>query len=80
MEDAATAEISRSQIWQWIHNQIKLDDGRLITKQLVETLADEEIAKLEGNSKFEDALKLFKEVQLAMITFNFLTLAYEKMA
>ena len=47
MEDAATAEISRSQIWQWIHNEIKLYDGRLITKGLVETFADEEIAKLD---------------------------------
>ena len=81
MEDAATAEISRSQIWQWIHNEIKLEDGRLITKHLVETFADEEIAKLEGNSKFQDALKLFKECAVSDEYVDFLTLsAYEKMA
>ena len=81
MEDAATAEISRSQIWQWIHNEIKLDDGRLITKSLVETFADEEITKLDGKSRFDEALKLFKECAVSDEYLDFLTLsAYEKMA
>src|SRR5882757_8338678 len=42
MEDAATAEISRSQIWQWVHNEITLDDGPLVTKDVDERMIDEE--------------------------------------
>ena len=42
MEDAATAEISRSQVWQWLHNDVVLDDtGERVTKSLVERLASE---------------------------------------
>ena len=48
MEDAATAEISRSQVWQWLHNDVELDDGRRVTRELVERLIDEELAKLRG--------------------------------
>src|SRR6201999_1883685 len=44
MEDAATAEISRSQIWQWINNDVILDDGPLVTKEVVERMIDEELA------------------------------------
>jgi malate synthase len=51
MEDAATAEISRTQLWQWTHHPAAfLDDGRKITKELYLTLADEEQAKLEAAS------------------------------
>ena len=46
MEDAATAEISRSQIWQWIHNDVILDDGPLVTKDVVERMIDEELVKI----------------------------------
>lgn len=47
MEDAATAEISRSQLWQWVHNpNTRLIDGRTITKELLGNLFDEELAKL----------------------------------
>src|SRR6202042_1194030 len=42
MEDAATAEISRAQLWQWVHHKAKLSDGRPVTTELVEkTIADE---------------------------------------
>jgi malate synthase len=42
MEDAATAEISRAQLWQWVHHHAKLEDGRPVTVELVEkTIADE---------------------------------------
>ena len=42
MEDAATAEISRAQLWQWVHNQVKLSDGRVVDAPLVEsTIANE---------------------------------------
>ena len=49
MEDAATAEISRSQVWQWVHHgNGVLADGRRVTKDLVRALFDEELAKLEA--------------------------------
>ncbi len=79
MEDAATAEISRSQIWQWIHNEVKLDTGETVTTSLVETIIDEELAKL-GDASYADATALFKEVALADDFAEFLTLpAYDRM-
>jgi len=81
MEDAATAEISRSQIWQWLHNGAKLDDGRTITPELVKQLADEEMAKLpadEAGRRFIEARQVFEQVALADEFVEFLTLpAYE---
>src|SRR5262249_54988567 len=47
MEDAATAEISRSQVWQWLHNGVTLDDTRgLVTRELVRRVAGEELGRL----------------------------------
>ncbi|MGM0589999.1 MAG: malate synthase [Bacteroidota bacterium] len=46
MEDLATLEISRAQTWQWLHHQVSLDDGRMVTKELVETIFDEELIKI----------------------------------
>src|SRR5207302_983700 len=46
MEDAATAEISRTQIWQWVSHGTKLEDGRTITPQLVRQTLDEETARI----------------------------------
>jgi malate synthase len=87
MEDAATAEISRSQVWQWIHNDVTLDDGTVVTRDLVERLIDEElvkIRKLAGDSfdtaRYGQAVALFTEVALADSFAEFLTLpAYERM-
>ena len=53
MEDAATAEISRSQIWQWIHNDVALDDGDVVTRDLVERLIDEELSKIRATTGAE---------------------------
>ncbi|WP_305786844.1 malate synthase A [Symbioplanes lichenis] len=77
MEDAATAEISRSQVWQWIHNGVTLDDGTPITAELVQRLEDEELAKIDqppGN-RFDKARKLFERVALADDFADFLTTA-----
>src|SRR4029077_12669332 len=52
MEDAATAEISRSQIWQWIHNGVTLEDGTSVTADLVTRYLDEEIAKLGDPAQY----------------------------
>jgi malate synthase len=87
MEDTATAEISRSQVWQWIHNEVVLDDGPLVTRDLVERMIDEELVKireLAGESfdtaRYGQAVALFTEVALADAFPMFLTLpAYERM-
>jgi malate synthase len=71
MEDAATAEISRSQIWQWVHGGVVLDTGETVTAELVrELLAAEE---LEGEYA-SSARKLFEQVALADDFVDFLTL------
>ncbi|MFI7053601.1 malate synthase A [Streptosporangium canum] len=86
MEDAATAEISRSQIWQWIHNDIELaDTGSVVTKELVERIIDEELAKIKAEpgydeARYAQATALFKEVALDDDFAEFLTLpAYARM-
>ena len=64
MEDAATAEISRSQIWQWIHCSAVTDEGEVVTHQWVEELLDEEFDGLQrfDGDRFDDARELFEEV------------------
>ncbi|MCW2912489.1 MAG: malate synthase [Actinomycetia bacterium] len=87
MEDAATAEISRSQVWQWIYNDIQLADGPKVTKELVEQILAEELAKIReelggafNEPRYAQAVTLFKEVTLAGDYADFLTLpAYERM-
>ncbi|SHN28451.1 malate synthase A [Cryptosporangium aurantiacum] len=72
MEDAATAEISRSQVWQWIAQGTILDTGEPVTEALVRRLLDEEVAKLgEG---YDQARTLFEQVALADEFVDFLTL------
>ena len=51
MEDAATAEISRSQIWQWIRHRATLEDGRPVTRELYRQIRDEEIERLAGGRR-----------------------------
>ena len=80
MEDAATAEISRGQLWQWIQHGAALDDGRSITAELYETLRDEELAALGGDeqSRFGDARQILDQLVLNDEFTEFLTLpAYE---
>ena len=87
MEDAATAEISRSQIWQWLHNDIALAEGPTVTRDLVDQIITEELAKIReqlggafDESRYEQATSLFTEVALADEYVDFLTLpAYERM-
>ena len=87
MEDAATAEISRSQTWQWIHNDVALDDGVVVKRDLVERLIDEELSKIRAATgegfdaeRYGQAVALFTEVALADNFADFLTIpAYERM-
>ncbi len=48
MEDAATAEISRAQLWQWVHHKVHLEDGRLVDVPLCEKILDEELGKAQA--------------------------------
>ena len=87
MEDAATAEISRSQVWQWLHNDITLDDGPKVTREFVEQVVTQELATIREQSGgafdaagYDQAAALFTEVALADDYADFLTLpAYERM-
>jgi malate synthase len=87
MEDAATAEIARSQIWQWMHNDVTLDDGPQVTRDLVERIIREELASIRGNAgaafdapRYDQAVTLVTEVGLADDYAEFLTIpAYERM-
>ena len=77
MEDAATAEISRAQLWQWVQNGAKLADGRKIDRSLYEKFRDEEIGKLQGVSQVQPARKILDQLVLGEFV-EFLTLpAYE---
>ena len=78
MEDAATAEISRSQLWQWIHKGATLDDGRPVTIELYRSLLEEEVAKLPKTEQIDDAVKIFDRMIESETLGDFLTLpAYE---
>ncbi|NIK58591.1 malate synthase A [Kribbella shirazensis] len=78
MEDAATAEIARSQIWQWVHNEVKLDTGEQVTAELVERIIDEEVARIGSPQRFGVARRIFADVALADTYADFLTLpAYD---
>ncbi len=82
MEDAATAEISRSQIWQWVRNGVVLDTGETVTADLVRTVLADVRAELEGEIPADllgPAVELFEQVALAEEFVDFLTLpAYER--
>jgi malate synthase len=76
MEDVATAEISRCQIWQWVHGRARLEDGRQVDRTLVRRLAEEEMSSIPIDPTA--AWKVFEEVALADDFVEFLTLpAYE---
>jgi malate synthase len=76
MEDAATAEISRSQIWQWINAEAKTGDGRTVTRGWVERLLKDEFASMERfeGDRFDDALSVFAECALGESYPTFLTI------
>ncbi|MFT4568612.1 MAG: malate synthase [Saprospiraceae bacterium] len=86
MEDAATAEISRTQIWQWLHNAAPMEDGRIITSELYKAIYTEELEKIQAmvgperyaNGRFEDAAGLFDNLVTNPDFVDFLTLpAYD---
>ncbi|QWF83320.1 malate synthase A [Amycolatopsis sp. CA-230715] len=68
MEDAATAEIARCQVWQWIRNGTKLEDGTALTRELATSYLDEELANVKaetpGEHRLDDARAIFVETAL----------------
>src|SRR5687767_12790145 len=78
MEDAATAEISRSQVWQWIRSpKGKLEDGRKVTAEMVRALVPEELAKIKAGGfegKFDRAAQIFEQMSTQDAFAEFLTL------
>lgn len=86
MEDAATAEISRAQVWQWIFHQATLDDGSVVTPDRFRAIVAEEMQRIRveveafhyASGKFPEARALFERLSLAPRFEEFLTLpAYE---
>jgi malate synthase len=86
MEDAATAEISRTQVWQWLKNEVKLKDGRTFNHELYKELFDDEVQKITADvgkeniksSKFKLAFGLFDNLVISDKFEEFLTLpAYQ---
>jgi malate synthase len=81
MEDAATAEIARTQVWQWIRNGTKLEDGTVVDRALVERLLDEETGRIRDEvgeetwaaGRPEETRRVFEEVALAEELPEFLT-------
>ncbi len=81
MEDAATAEISRTQVWQWMHNGAKLSDGRTVTDQMIRDVIKEQLGKIHGlvgdarydARKYPQAAKLFEEMMVSPECKDFLT-------
>ena len=87
MEDAATAEISRAQIWQWLKHSTSLSDGRTVTVELFKSILDDEIKGLKEiigenqwkDGKYEKAIELFEKMSISPDCKEFLTLsAYEE--
>ncbi|HYQ96313.1 MAG TPA: malate synthase A, partial [Candidatus Eisenbacteria bacterium] len=73
MEDAATAEISRAQVWQWLHHGAALEDGRPVTPELIGAIIDDEMKRIEGEigaprfekGRFAEARALFERISTA---------------
>jgi malate synthase len=85
MEDAATAEISRAQLWQWVHHHAKLSDGRPVTAELAEGLIAEELRRAQStvnvarSAIYERAAELMRQLIRSDKFIDFLTIpAYEQ--
>lgn len=86
MEDAATAEISRAQVWQWIYHRVVLDDGQVLTQERFRSILRDEMNKLQdelgvaryAQGRFELAAQLFERFSVTSELADFLTItAYE---
>ena len=89
MEDAATAEISRAQLWQWVHHKARLNDGRAVTLEFCLKTIDEELAKFRQSAgdeqfragRYEDAANVLRDLIQSTAFVEFLTLpAYNRLS
>jgi malate synthase len=85
MEDAATAEISRAQLWQWVHHHAVMDDGLPVTAEMVDSVIADELERAEATvdasrySAYVRAAELMRELVRAPKFMDFLTVpAYER--
>ena len=80
MEDAATAEIARAQVWQWIRHQVVMTNGAIITQELYRMLRDDELKKLKNSSptsiefRYDEAVGILDRLILNSEFIDFLTL------
>jgi malate synthase len=82
MEDAATAEISRTSIWQWIHHEKTLSNGKPVTKALFRQMLAEEMLVIQeelgehrfSSGRFDDAARLMEQITTSDELIDFLTL------
>jgi malate synthase len=80
MEDAATAEISRTQLWQWIHHEATLDDGRTIDEAMYRQIRDEELKSIGNRPHIDKAVEILDRLILSDELADFLTLpAYDEL-
>jgi malate synthase len=75
MEDAATAEISRSQVWQWVHHGVKMSDGKTVTVELVKQAIQDELTRKPGLPTKKLAAELFESMMTKPRFQEFLTTA-----
>ena len=80
MEDAATAEIARAQVWQWITHEVKMTDGRTMSPEVYQLFKTEELKKLKDSSpvpnafRYDDAVTILDSLVLKPEFTDFLTL------
>lgn len=87
MEDAATAEISRAQIWQWIRYEAELEGGIVVTPKFFERALEEEMGRVKeeigadayAKGRFAEAIALFRDISLAPEFVEFLTIPAYKL-
>jgi malate synthase len=78
MEDAATTEISRSQVWQWVRHRVRLKEGSTVSRKLVRKLEEDELGKLRaavgekayGHGGYDEAAEVFRQVALNRAVVN----------
>jgi malate synthase len=81
MEDAATAEICRAQLWQWVRHGARLDDGRTVTADMVKSAMREQVEKAAGRPHINEAAEILMGLMIGETFTEFLTLpAYERLA
>jgi malate synthase len=74
MEDAATAEICRAQVWQWVKHGAKLDDGRAVTPEMANAAIDDLLVKFGDGGQFKQAAELYRSMLTSPEFPEFLTL------